>query len=370
MKILEIIPQLGQGGAERFVVDLCNELSKDHKIVLVVLHSLDKTGFFCEELCDRVELISMNKKRGMDLGLLFRLSRLIRRQKPDIVHTHLRAISYSTVAFFLKGDIKFIHTIHSDAVKEAGNGISKWCRKFAFRTRRVHPVTISGESQRSFTDFYHLKSSLIYNGRPAYNDAIDISRVSAELAALKQNKDARLIVNVARIQQAKNQVELAKAVISLNKERGPIELAIIGNVDDLQIEKKIKRLDSPYVHLLGTRTNPRDYMRAADAFCLSSIYEGMPITLIESFSVGTIPICTSVGGIKNMIQDGFNGLLACSPSQKGIEAVLKRFLDCSESQINDMKIASKRSFENYNMVTCCQKYVGLMTYLLNSKIKL
>lgn len=368
MKILEIIPQLGQGGAERFVVDLCNELSKDHKIVLVVLHSLDKTGFFCEELCDRVELISMNKKRGMDLGLLFRLSRLIRRQKPDIVHTHLRAISYSTVAFFLKGDIKFIHTIHSDAVKEAGNGISKWCRKFAFRTRRVHPVTISGESQRSFTDFYHLKSSLIYNGRPAYNDAIDISRVSAELAALKQNKDARLIVNVARIQQAKNQVELAKAVISLNKMGRQVELIIIGSVVEPRLEQKLMQLNSPYVHLLGTRTNPRDYIRAADAFCLSSIYEGMPITLIETFSVGTIPICTPVGGIKNMIQDGVNGLLACGSSQEDLEIVLERFINCSDSQINNMRRASKKTFKNYDIETCCQNYVGLMTDMLNSEL--
>lgn len=37
------------------------------------------------------------------------------------------------------------------------------------------------------------------------------------------------------------------------------------------------------MHLLGTKMNPRDYMAAADAFCLSSIYEGMPITLIECF---------------------------------------------------------------------------------------
>lgn len=367
MKILEIIPQLGQGGAERFVVDLCNELSKDHKIILVVLYSLDKAGFFCEELCDRVELISMNKKKGMDLGLFFRLNRLIHRQRPDIVHTHLRAISYSGLAFFLKEDIKFIHTIHSDAVKEAGNGISKWCRKFAFRTRRVHPVTISEESQQSFADLYHLKSSLIYNGRPAYNDAIDISRISAELAALKQNKDARLIVNVARIQQAKNQVELAKAVISLNKKGKRIELVIIGSVVEPRLEQKLVQLNSPYVHLLGTRTNPRDYMRAADAFCLSSIYEGMPITLIESFSVGTIPICTPVGGIRNMIQDGVNGLLACSPSREDIEAVLKRFMNYSDPQINSMKMASKESFKNYNMETCCQNYVGLMMNILNSE---
>ena len=42
MKILEIIPQLSSGGGERFVVDLCNELSKEHDVTLMVLHSLDR----------------------------------------------------------------------------------------------------------------------------------------------------------------------------------------------------------------------------------------------------------------------------------------------------------------------------------------
>ena len=50
MKILEIIPQLSQGGAERFVVDLCNELSMRHNVTLVVLHNIDKTGFFLKEM--------------------------------------------------------------------------------------------------------------------------------------------------------------------------------------------------------------------------------------------------------------------------------------------------------------------------------
>lgn len=66
MKILEIVPQLSQGGAERFVIDLCNEMSKKHEVVLVVLHNVDNHGFFQKELSERVRLISMNKRMGMD----------------------------------------------------------------------------------------------------------------------------------------------------------------------------------------------------------------------------------------------------------------------------------------------------------------
>lgn len=368
MKILEIIPQLSQGGAERFVIDLCNELSKEHEVILVVLHNVDNHGFFRKELSERVRLISMNKRMGMDWRLFFRLARLIRKEKPDAVHTHLRSIVYSFLAYILPSKIKFIHTIHSDAEKEAGKGISKWCRKFAFDLKRVHPVTISEESQRSFEDFYHLPSTLIYNGRPKYNFNTDISTVQQELEKIKTNQDVKIIVNVARIDPAKNQLTLAKAIDNLNKQGYAVELAIIGSKADKQIVNDIEVLNSPHVNLLGVRANPRDYMRAADAFCLSSIYEGMPITLIECFSVGAIPLCTPVGGIINMIQDGENGILAKSSSQEDIEIALRTFLCLNDSQKQQINQNSFKSFKLYTMERCTKQYLTLFKSIqLNGK---
>lgn len=360
MKILEIIPQLSQGGAERFVIDLCNELSKEHEVVLVVLHNVDNHGFFQKELSERVRLISMNKRMGMDWKLFFRVAKLIKEEKPNVVHTHLRAILYTILSFTFFSRIKFIHTIHSDAEKEAGGGISKWCRKFAFNLKRVHPVTISEESKHSFEKFYHLPSTLIYNGRPGYNFNTDISTVQQELEKSKTNKNAKIIVNVARIDPAKNQLTLAKAVDSLNKQGYAVELAIIGSKADKQIVNDIEALNSPYVHLLDVRTNPRDYMRAADAFCLSSIYEGMPITLIECFSVGAIPLCTPVGGIINMIEDGKNGLLAKSPNQKDIENMLIHFLELPIDGQKRIRQKSLDSFIKYDMATCYLNYMKLI----------
>ena len=69
MKIFEIIPQLSSGGAERFTIDLCNELSKEHDVTLVVLHSVEKFGFYADELSPKVHLVSMNKRMGFDAML-------------------------------------------------------------------------------------------------------------------------------------------------------------------------------------------------------------------------------------------------------------------------------------------------------------
>lgn len=363
MKILEIIPQLSQGGAERFVIDLCNELANGgHEVTLVVLHSIERTGFFAKEVDPKVRLVSMNKRMGMDWSLFFRLARLIRREKPDAVHTHLRGIVYSLLAFVRPSKTRFIHTVHSDAAKEAGEGVSKWCRKMAFGYKRVHPVTISDESQRSFSEFYHLPSTLIYNGRPPYQVGDGVEDAAADLQAAKTNKEAKIIVNVARIQAAKNQLALAKAVDSLNQRGHAVELAIIGR-KDAAISAQIEALGSPFVHLLDTRPNPRDYMRAADAFCLSSAWEGMPITLIECFSVGALPLCTPVGGIVDMIRDGENGILAKSPAQNDLEEMIRRFLGLSDAEAAKMRAASAASFARYDMTRCAKNYISLFNQL-------
>lgn len=364
MKIFEIIPQLNQGGAERFVVDLCNELSMRHNVTLVVLHNVDRTGFFLKEVSTRVKVISMNKRKGFDLGLFFKLRNLIKKENPDIVHTHLRAIVYSLLAYLVPSHTKYIHTVHNDAAKEAGDGISRFCRKFAFKTKRVIPVTISEESKKSFIDFYGIIPPMIYNGRPAYKESTDLQKVRQELDSLRTNPDVPVIVNIARVCLQKNQLILAKAIEELNQRGKNVELAIIGRIDNSPYSEELQDFKSTHVHLLGTRNNPRDYMKVADAFCLSSLYEGMPITLIECFSVGTIPICTPVGGIKNMIEDSKNGILSTGVSQQEIEEVLVRFIDMNNDEKEMIRLNSFASFSKYSMSTCSCRYEDLMNTFL------
>lgn len=362
MKIIEIIPQLSSGGAERFVVDLCNELAGRHEVILVVLHNVDKYGFFSKELHKNVRLVSMNKRMGLDVRLFFRLFLFIKRERPHVVHTHLNGIMYTLLAYMCLQNISFVHTVHNDAAKEAGGGLAKWCRKLAFKWRKVHPVTISEESQRSFEEFYHLPSTLIYNGRPVYNGPVNTS-VALEIESLKVRKEATVIVNIARIAEAKNQLALTQAIDELNRTGVAIELFLIGAVLNKEIYDAIVQLHSPYVHLMGVRPNPRDYMQAADAFCLPSVYEGMPITLIECFSVGAIPLCTPIGGMINMIQDGINGLLAKGTDKQDIIDLLKRFCQMSREDKVKMRHYSKCAFEAFDMHLCAQHYIRLFQNL-------
>lgn len=365
MKIVEVIPSLGSGGAERFVVDLCNQLANNNEVHLVVLHNFEEYGFFRDEISEKVKVHTMNKKHGLDIKLFFTLRNLIRLISPDVVHTHLRSVVYVSLSFFTIKYVKFIHTVHNDAKAEAGDVLSQFLRYISFRFKRIHPVTISDESQMSFEKFYHLPSTLIRNGCAEYVSPSKKHQSDslAELISLLHHHDSRIVLNVARLQTQKNQLTLAKAVNSLNSKGFHVELFIIGAYNDSRIFNDIKSLNSDYIHFLGTKKNPRDYMAVSDAFCLSSIFEGMPITLIECFSTGSIPICTPVGGIKNMIRDGVNGILSEGTDQESIEKAIRRFLSLDQSELDKMRKESKESFKRYDMQTCASNYISLMKSL-------
>lgn len=355
MKIVEIIPQLGSGGAERLVVDLCNELVREHEVTLIVLHATDRTSFFGRELSEQVTLISMSKKTGFDVGLFYRLYKEIRRLEPDVVHTHLKGLVYSLLPIALLSGIRWFHTLHTDANKEAVDVLSVYCRKLVFGWRWVVPITISETSQASFTRRYGQKSVLIYNGCRPYV-ASDEALVGLE--AIRPNS-VRLL-NVARMQPEKNQLALAYAVRNLNERGYMVDLMIVGREDKEILSNSV--FSVPYIHILGERKNPRDYMLQSDAFVLSSLYEGMPITLIECMSIGGCPICTPVGGIVDMVRDGENGILSKGTSVQELEEAIIRFWELSPEHKEDIAHRNRELFDtHYSIKNCVEHYLSLFS---------
>ncbi|WP_289823158.1 glycosyltransferase [Muribaculum intestinale] len=356
MKIVEIIPQLHMGGAEMFTVNLCNELvEKGHDVTLVVTNSLMKYGHFSKFVDARINLISMDKRDGADFKLFFRLTKLIKRLNPDVVHTHLGAILYNILSPFLFRNIKFFHTIHNEAKKEAETGgkISALARKVLFRLGLTIPITISKESQNSFIKYYGNKvsSELILNGVPVVGIDKDNAKDDMSKGKIK-------LVNVARIQPQKNQIELVKAIDDLNKHNFDVHLYIVG-ADDTPEASRIRELNSENTTLLGRKLNPRDYIAYADAFILSSEYEGLPLTLIECFAAGKIPICTPVGGIPDLVKDGVNGLLANGTTAADLESAIRKFLALSIDKKRQMEIESHKSFGPLTMNKCALNYITL-----------
>ncbi len=360
MKILHIIPQLSSGGAERFTVDLCNELAEENDVTLVVLHSLKKgQAFYLPQVSSKVKVVSMNKRMGLDLLLPYRLYRLARTVKPDVIHTHLRSIVYSfLVILCFHKSAKCFHTIHSDAKREAGMYVSCWIRKVFFTKKIVVPVTISKESQKSFVKFYGLNAPLIFNGRNIPVNFQPSKDVLDEINKIRPISKTRIIVQLARFNSVKRQSMMARISHRLFNEGYDFCVLMIGLTDKTEL-KAVKQVSSPVVYILGERQNPLEYLAAADAFALCSIHEGLPISLIEALGVGTIPICTPVGGIVDVIKSGENGFLSNDLSEESYYQVLKLFLETQEERLDVIKSNVRKSYSPFNMVNCSCQYEKL-----------
>lgn len=356
MKILQLIPNLSSGGAERFVVDLSNELGKKHDVCLITSFSLDdRNAFYLQELSSNVRSYSLNKKIGFDIQFLFRLYKSIKREKPDIVHTHLDTFAYFAIIKWLFPNIKFIHTVHSEAQYEAGGKIRTGLKKLFFRKGWCKAVTISKKSEISFHDYYGdaVQSNLIYNGR-----SMDI-KTAKDNHLIPRVEGRYNLVSIGHISKTKNHLLLCSAVNKLTQSGAPIELYMFGRYVDDVIVSKIKAINNPHIHLLGEIDNPRQYLENADAFCMSSLYEGLPISLIEALSCGLIPICTAVGGIVDLVVDGETGFLSNDLEVDTYAKTIARFLAMSDTEFTDMTNRCRKLGQKYSIEQCAKQYEDL-----------
>lgn len=357
MKIYEIIPALESGGAERFTVDLSNDLAElGHNVIIITLFDADKNSILEPYVKKNiVKRISLHKKPGLDITCFLKLLRLIIKGRPDVVHVHVGAIKYVILAATLYRNCKYFATIHSEAKREAGKGVELYSRKYLFKSKRIIPVTISDESRNSFIDFYGFNVPMITNGCSSF--------IGDKKLYNSYHKDVdTLFIHAGRLHSVKNQVVLVQAFDKLIKKGYNIRLILMGRIDESFIYEQIKPYLTDKIMFIGEQCNCREYMASADAFCLSSIMEGMPISIIEAFSVGCVPISTPVGGCVNMIEDGINGILSSGTDVDCYSNAVERFLNLSSKEIMSLKSYAFKTFtKSYSIRATSEKYVSLFS---------
>jgi len=368
MKIIQIIPTLNSGGGEKFGVDLSNELSlKGNDVILIIISKINKKSILYNKISKDIKLISLNKQKGFDPFIILKLYNIIKTEKPDIVHTHLRSLIYSfPINIILKN--KVIHTVHSLANKEA-SGIKQNIYKILFKKFNFTPVAIGNTVLDSITNTYNLNPPLIYNGVPNLKKSNAFLKVREEIKNYKLTENTIVFVHVARLSTEKNQLMLIEAVDKLKKENNDIILIIIGSKNtDLYANKCISSIkNKSFIHYLGEKDNISDYLLNANALCLSSIYEGLPLIILEAMSIGLPVLSTPAGGVPDVIHNGQNGYLSNGFNAQEYTIILELFLKKYNS-FNTNRIIS--IFEHkYTIQKCTNNYIDLYHTILNNKGK-
>lgn len=353
MRILQVLATLGAGGAEHCAVELTNELIRQgNDCDLLTLFDVDHENDLVKQLNPCAHVYSLGKKLGLDLKCYIRLYKQIKQGCYDVVHAHVGAIPYLLLSTIFLRKIKFVATIHSEARREAGKSISKWNRFLMFQHGLCTPVTISEESKKSFDEYYNMDAPMVYNGVSNY--------AGNGIAPLKDNEDQFLFIHPASCQPVKNQELLIKAFTRLVIEYPNSKMIWLGsNASYKTLFDSLISIKPQQFEYLGVVPNVREYLSQADAMCLSSKMEGMPMTIIEAFSVGCPSLCTPVGGIVNMIKNGVNGMLSEDLEVESYYKMLKSFCELTTEQRKQMRDMAKRSFAKYSIENSVRGYLEI-----------
>ncbi|MBR0503137.1 MAG: glycosyltransferase family 4 protein [Paludibacteraceae bacterium] len=354
MKIVEVIPKLISGGAEKFVVDLSNELYRQgHDVTLVSLYDTDQSCILESALLKNIKKVSLHKHLGLDWKCMLALLQFIRRERPDVVHVHIGAIRYVMLPLVWMRKTSFFATIHNEPAYEAFSKMDLYIKKFLFAFKRMAPVVISDSFVDTFEKIYHRTPVMIYNGAVEYD-----KEVSEEIKQYRENVDF-LFVHVGRIQKVKNQLVLVKAFSRLIEEGCKVRLLILGRVEDNELLPPLSKYFNDNILYLGEKTDVRSYMKVSDALCMTSIVEGMPISIIEGMSVGCVPLVTPAGGCVDMIDQGVNGMFSSDFTEESYYQLLQQYMEFDRERRNNMSQSAIKKYQDcYSMKICAENYLS------------
>ena len=320
-RILQIIPTLVRGGAEKQLVMLATGLPRNDYDVHVCVLTLD--GPFHETLQSHdIPVHEVGKTWKVDPFAYARLRKHIRDVQPDIVQTWLFAAnSYGRFAALRCGVKRLI----------AGERcVDRWKlpHQFAldrYLARRSSAIVVPSSCVRDYYVEHGLpvrKFHVIPNGITAQNGPV-VSERAQVLEELKLPSDAKLIGAVGRLWPQKRVKDAIWAAGLISEVRDDAHLLIIGDGPQRwRLERFCSQIhENDQIHFLGHRDDVPQLMPHFDCLWLTSGYEGLPNCIMEAMALSIPVVATDIPGNRDLVVSGQSGYLV----EVGNRAAFARF---------------------------------------------
>ena len=360
MKIIQIIPSFCTGGAEIMCENLCRELKNaGHQVIPVSMYS-KKTAISSRLEKEGFDVRYLGKKRGFRPSMIFKISKLLKQENPDVLHAHTGAAQYAFLATIFHKIKAKVYTVHSLANYEL-NKVSRLLNKIAFKRLNVTPVALSKIIKDSVTRLYKLKDQdvpIVFNGIN-----LDDCLVKTDYSINGNFK----ILHIGKFREEKNHEGLIDAFKKFSQVHPDSQLDLIGDGVRLeQIKEYVSKQGlTDSVNFLLQQDDVYPILEKADIFALSSNYEGMPLTLIEAMGTAVPIVATRVGGIPDMLTDNFNAFLVDVNSQALCDAFCK-YYDSEDLRSHFGKRAKERS-EDFSATLMAKRYVEIYQEKIEGK---
>jgi len=366
IRVLHVMYALQPGGMEFGVVKLANGLDAT-RVQSSICSTAPSIGDMKSFVSKSVPVFELERRRGNDPALVWRLFRLFRRERPHIVHTHAWGTLVEGLLAARMARVPFV--VHGEHGTLQLRGYQLTIQRLAWR-RATQVLSVSrklAERMSTTTGFEADRILTIQNG-------VDFSRFSPALRAAARAELGLAAGTVAigtagRLVPVKDHANLIDA-LAIARDRGIAFTALIAGEGPLRtsLESRIaSRGLTAHVRLLGQRHDMERIFAALDVFVLSSTSEGMSNTILESMASGAPTVATRVGGAEELVDDGRTGLLVPPSDPEALGAALIRIAsDASERRA--MGIAARERAESeFSLERMLRNYEALYLALASGR---
>jgi L-malate glycosyltransferase len=364
--VVHMIDELPPDGAERLIADMMYHRSRRFRFTVLTLIDGGANGMIAEEIRNLGVPVEVIARRGaVDPTLVVRLALWMRKNRVDVVHTHLfTADSYGRVAARLAGVRGVFSTAHNTntaagKVKKAVHWALSWI------STRV--VACSEEVGRVMREQDHLPASrlgVISNGINV--DRFAGARGDGVREEFKVPDGSLLIGVIGRLHEQKGHKDLIAAMAMLRDQGLSATCLIIGQGElRAELEAEVARLQvGDRVIFTGLRKDVPRLLAALDVMAMPSLWEGLPMALLEAMAMSRPVVATRVSGIPDVIQDEHNGLLIPAKEPATLAAALARLAKdpALRARLGANALATLR--QRFDVKTTMRKYEELYSAAL------
>ncbi len=354
---MQLINTLELGGAESLGLTISRHLNKDGT------HKASICGLFkgrgpLADIAEKNEVTTRyfkneNKSR---FKIMQELYHLLRHEQVSVLQVHgAYLLQYAVLPALLSG-AKIIYTEHAKYSLSKSPTLKRKSRYLSLFTKKV--VCVSYDMKSFMTNQVGVSPSrveVIHNG-------VDLSDFSIRYQEDPPNKRKDVLIGtVARLSEPKDHGNLLRAFALVREKIPGVRLLLIG---DGELRSDIELMIHQHgqeknVDMLGRRSDIPELLAGMDIFVLPSKREGFPISILEAMACGKPVVATDVGGVKEIISSGNDGLIVPPEDHYSLAAAIIRIIEDIGLRKRLESGAVNKIVSNFSKEVMMQKYMNL-----------
>lgn len=332
LRVCFLSNSMGVGGTDRQILYIAEALrNRGHEIKIISLRPPREMGRTAERQGLNYESLQITGSIP-HLGSISQLWSAIREFEPDVLCCFLY---HANILGRIIGTAQRVPVITTSLRNEALGG---WTRKYVMRWTEGLDNVVTTNS-RTVTHSLVRRGVVSENGIQTIHNAIDVDAFRADEGVnreqLEVDEDTFLWITVGRLNEQKDHETLLHAMALTGDSQ---EALIVGDGEKRKMLTELAR-DlgiSNQIHFLGERHDVPALLATADAFVLSSAWEGLPNVVMEALAAELPVVSTDIGGVAELVEDGKSGLIVSPGDSTALAEAMDELVAFSKQERREM----------------------------------